>query len=458
MARLPKALVPLRQSPFRLLAGGQLTSNLGDAFYAVALPWYVLSAHGGPLLLGSVLAAYGIARTVLLVVGGQASDRWRPWTVMMGADAVRAVAVGALAVAALAGRPHAYLLVPISVVIGAGEGIFLPGSFAIVPALLPDAELEAGNAITTGGTQLAMLIGPGVGGAVVALAGATPAFAVDAASFAVSALTLWGIRAHAVAGRAAADLPAIGATDGTEQPAVGATYGTEQPAPAVASDLSGPAPTVRHLLATERALQVILIVLVAANLGAGGMGEVALPALARGPFGAGAGGYGALLAAYGGGALLGTLVAAQARRARRPAMLASAGFLIEAGCLALVPYLGGTIPAAAALLAFGALNGFGTIILMTAFQRWAPPALLGQLGAVLLLAAIGVFPLSVFLAGLVVQHFGPAPFFPLAGGLLMVAIIVGLSQRSWRDFGSTAHPGDGDLVRATVAAPVQPSA
>ena len=69
---------------------GQLTSNVGDAFYAVALPWYVLATHGGPLLLGTVLAAYGIPRTALLLVGGHLSDRWRPWTVMMATDAVRA--------------------------------------------------------------------------------------------------------------------------------------------------------------------------------------------------------------------------------------------------------------------------------------------------------------------------------------------------------------------------------
>jgi predicted MFS family arabinose efflux permease len=444
MARLPRAGVPLRHRPFRLLVGGQLTSNFGDAFYAVALPWYVLSAHGGPLLLGIVLAAYGIARTLLLAVGGQASDRWRPWTVMMAADAVRAVAVGALAVAVLAGPPNAYILVPISVVIGAGEGLFLPGSFAIVPSLLPDAELEAGNAITTGGSQLAMLIGPGIGGAVVALAGATPAFAIDAASFAVSAVTLWGIRSRAIAHQAGGKPTAVPQSAGTAQP--GAT--AEPPAPA---------PTLRRLIATERALQVILAVLVVANLGAGGMGEVALPALAHGPFGAGAGGYGALLAAYGAGALLGTLAAAQARRARRPAVMASVGFLVEAGCLALVPYLGGTIPAAAALLAFGALNGFGTIILITAFQRWAPPALLGQLGALLLLAAIGVFPLSAFCAGILVQRLGPAPFFPLAGALLAATMTVSLSQPSWRTFGSAANaqPDEGEPVRAVVAAPEQ---
>ncbi len=399
MAHAARALAPLRHGPFRVLVSGQLTSNLGDAFYAVALPW----------------------------------------TVMLGADAVRAVAVGALAVAAVTGPPNAYILVPISVIIGAGEGLFLPGSFAIVPALLPDAELEAGNAITGGGTELATLIGPGIGGAVVALTGVTSAFAIDAASFAISALTLWRIRARDVAAHQADVEPTVSpGGDGTDQPAAAG-----EPA----------APTLRRLLATERALQVIIVVLVAANLGTGGMGEVALPALAHGPFGAGAAGYGALLAAFGGGALLGTLAAAQVRRARRPAVIASVGFLMEAACLALVPYLGGMIPAAAALLAFGALNGFGTIIVITAFQRWAPPAVLGQLMAVLLLAAMGVFPVSVLLAGLIVQHLGPAPFFPLAGALLAVAIAASLSQRSWRAFGSAAgaYPDEGQPASAAVA-------
>jgi len=444
---MPRALAPLRNRPFRLLVSGQLTSNLGDAFYAVALPWYVLSDHGGPLLLGSVLAAYGISRTVLIAVGGRASDRLRPWTVMMGADAVRVVAVGALAVVASAGPPNARILVPISVVIGAGEGLFLPGSYAIVPSLLPDAELEAGNAITTGATELATLIGPAIGGAVVAVAGASLAFAIDTASFAISTLTLWRIRCCAVAARKA----------GAQPTAVQESAGNLDLA---AGEPQASAPTLRHLLATERVLQVIIVVLVAANMGAGGMAEVALPALARGRFGAGAAGYGALLAAYGAGALLGTLAAGQARRVRRPAVIASAGFLVEAGFLALVPYLGGTIPAAAALLAFGALNGFGNIILMSAFQRWAPPALLGQLMAVLLLAAIGVFPVSVFVAGLLVKHIGPAPFFPLAGALLAVAIAISLSQRSWRTFGSAANaqPAEGESPPAAGAAARQPSA
>ncbi len=121
-----RGLAPLRHRRFRLLVAGQLTSNVGDAFYAVALPWYVLATHGGALLLGTVLAAYGIPRTALLLVGGQLSDRWRPWTVMMATDAFRTVGAGALAVAAAMGPARAVVLVPIAVVLGPARGCSCP--------------------------------------------------------------------------------------------------------------------------------------------------------------------------------------------------------------------------------------------------------------------------------------------------------------------------------------------
>lgn len=407
MVRVPRALAPLRHPEFRLFTAGQLTSNVGDAFYGIALPWYVLAHQGGPLLLGVVLAAYGIPRTVLLAVGGHASDRWRPWTVMMAADAVRAVAVAAMAIMAVAGPANPYLLVPAAAVLGAGAGIFVPGSFAIVPSLLPDEDLQAGNALTFGGTQLAALIGPAAAGAVVALVGPGAAFSVDAASFAVSTLTLAGIRIR----EAGAEVLA-----------------PEDPR----------SPTLRRLVASERVLQVILILLVAANLGSGGMSEVALPALAHGPLHAGASGYGGLIAGFGAGALLGTLVAAQARRARFPAVVACVAFLLEAACMAATPYVGGIIPAGAALFAVGAFNSFGNVIVVTALQRWAPRRAIGRLMGLLMFAAMGVFPMSVLVAGLVVDSLGPAAFFPLAAATVAGAVVAGLTQRSWRTFGASS--------------------
>ena len=303
------------------------------------------------------------------------------------------------------------VLVPIAAVLGAGEGLFMPGSFAIVPALLPGEDLQAGNALASAGTQLAMLAGPALGGAMVALLGPAPAFALDAASFALSALTLAALR------------------------------GTAPPAPDAGTAPAAGHLTLRAMVRSERILQIGLLIIVAANLGSGGLTEVALPALAHGPLHTGADGYGILIAALGAGALVGTLVAAQARQARRPFVVGSLAFLAEAAAIAVIPYLGGTLAAAAALVAFGLLNGFGNVVTITAFQRWAPPNVMGRLAGLLMLASLGVFPLSVALAALVVHGFGPALFFPLAAVTLAAALLAGLSQRTWRNFGAITPPG-----------------
>jgi MFS family permease len=206
--------------------------------------------------------------------------------------------------------------------------------------------------------------------------------------------------------------------------------------PASANPTSPTTPTLLGLLRSERVLQLILLVTVVANLGSGGIDGVALPSLAHGPLHTGAGGFGALIAAFGAGALLGTLVAAHVGRARRPAIAGSAAFLCEAVFMAVIPYLGNAFGAAAALVGLGVMNGFGNVVMITAFQRWAPPNMLGRLSGVLMLASFGVFPISVVLAAVVVHGFGPAAFFPLAAAALALAILLGISQRSWRNFGA----------------------
>lgn len=372
------------------------------------------------MLLATVLAAYGVPRTVLLAVGGHASDRWRPWTVMMTSDALRFAVLIALAVVAATTRPEVATLVPIAAVLGAGEGMFLPGSMAIVPSLLPGDDLQAGNALSSGALQLATLIGPGIGGVVVAFGGASIAFGIDAASFALSAITLLGVRR--ASGPASSKLAGIGH-------------------PASEPDRRG-GPSLRDVLAHERVLWVILAVSIAANLGSGGMAEVALPALAHGPLRSGATGYGAIVAGFGAGALVGTLVAAQLRTPKRPAVVASIAFLVEAAAMAATPFLDATGAVAGALVVFGVCNGFGNVLTLTVFQHWAPPHLIGRLSGLIMMASYGVFPISVTAAGLVVHAAGPTPFFVIAAALLAVALAGGLTQRSWRQFGvaNTADP------------------
>jgi MFS family permease len=440
--RAARAFAPLRHRPFRLLAIGQLTSNIGDLFYSVALPWYVLSHHGGALLLGAVLACYGVARTVALMVGGSLSDRLRPWTVMLGADAARAVVTVALVVVVATRPPSLLLLAPIAVLLGVGGGLFLPGSMAMIPALLPDEDLQAGNALSSGWTQMAILVGPAIGGIVVAAVGPAPAFAVDAATYVVSALTLLGVRALAPAAPAYAGSVAVkpavsaapepGAAAGAAGIAADSTATVEN---AATSDAAA-VPTLWQVIRAERVLRLIFAITLVANLTSGAEAEVALPALAHGPFHGGAVGYGVLLASLGAGALVGTILAGQPPSFQRPAVIGSCGFIAESAFTAAVPYLGGTAPAAVMLAGFGLLNGFSNVLTITAFQRWARPQMLGRLMGFLMLGSLGIFPVSVLLGGVVVHAFGPAIVFPLSGATVAATVIVALSFRDWREFGA----------------------
>lgn len=210
---------PLSDKGFRLLAAGQFTSTAGDYCYAVALPWLVLSTHGpraGAVLLGLVLACYGVPRTVLIPVGGMLADKMGPRRIMLVADVGRCVLVIALAVFAAGRLASIAALGPVAALIGAGEGLFLPASGAMLPALIEPDQLAAGNGLSMAINQAGSLIGPVLGGALVALAGPAQAFAVDAASFAVSALTLALIPATRQAVTPEADSAAIG-----EPPAAG---------------------------------------------------------------------------------------------------------------------------------------------------------------------------------------------------------------------------------------------
>lgn len=419
---------PLSVRNFRLLTGGQLASTVGDFCYAVALPWLVLSSHGGPILLGTVLACYGVPRTVLIPVAGVLTDKIGARTVMLLADVVRCVLVAALALLATRHVASLVTLGPLAALIGAGEGLFIPASYTIMPSLLESRQLAAGNALSLTATRAGSLLGPALGGALVATLGSAPAFAVDAASFAVSALTLAFIPRRRPAAAAAAAAPAAARDKPAEVGANGAG------AKADTGRL-----TVRDLLRRSRAMQVFVMVTIVANLTSGGLAGVALPALSHKLYGAA--GYGALLACLAAGGVVGTLLAARTGQLRKPAVVAALTFVVQAAAMGLVPYLGGEVGAAAALFVFGGCNGLANVIFFTAGQRWTPPYVLGRVMGLMMLCTLGTFPLSVALTGLLVDHLGVTLFFPLAAVVVAVAFLGGLSQQEYRDFGAVQPDG-----------------
>ncbi|HET7017333.1 MAG TPA: MFS transporter [Streptosporangiaceae bacterium] len=417
--RLPGAAGRWASGTSGLLSLGQLASTVGDYCYSVALPWLILSNHGSTVLLGTVLACYGVPRTVLIPVGGILADRISPRTVMLAADATRCLLVAALVALAVPKLIALAFLGPVAALLGAGEGLFLPAAGAIMPSLLPADSLQAGNGISQAMVQVGSIVGPVLGGILVTTWGSAPAFAVDAASFAASAIALVMMRRHRLPGP-------------SDQPAEAADTIPDDP-PA-----TGEATTFWQLALHARFLQIVLVVAVLANFAVASTMAIALPALAHARFGAT--GYGTLIACFGVGSLIGTLVAIKLSGIRRPAPAACASLLVTAVALSFIPFLGGLPGAAAAAFAFGAGAIFGNIVIITLLQQWAPPSMIGRVMSTVMLASIGTYPASVALAGVIVRAVGPAPFFPVSGGVLALAVLFALSQRQFRVFGS----GSGD--------------
>lgn len=407
-------LLPFKVRNFNLLFGGQAISTIGDALYAVALPWLILTTGGGPQELGAVLTAYGIPRVGSMLLGGWLSDRVRPRRVMLIADAVRAGLVGLLAALALWGHPTLLQLCIVAVPLGALGGTFLPASMAVLPDVLSDDALQAGNASLLTSMQGANLVGSVLAGVVVAAFTTGAGLAIDAVTFLVSTISLAMMRSAYVAPR----------SKGAEEESLLNPSG-------IRSD-PGTQVSFWRFLWTSRLIQVILLLNIGAGFCFSGLLEVALPTLVHGPMHGGASGYGIILAAWGTGALGGGILAGTLGKCRHKGLLMLGDGLIMSVSIALLP-TGNVAFAAACMLIGGIANSITSVLFFTVVQLVIPRHLMGRVMGLLMLSSSGMYPLSVALAGVLSNTFGPAILFPFSGLGLALVMLVGMTQRALRD-------------------------
>jgi MFS family permease len=185
----------LREREFRLLFTGQLISLLGDSFASVALAFAVLDLTGSATDLGLVLAAHSLVVAALVLVGGVYADRLSPRLAMVGADLVRVASTGLIAVLLLTGVAEIWQIVVLYAVDGAATAFFNPASDALVPQLVPAARLQEGAALINVSRSAGRFAGPALAGVVLAIGSPGDALAIDAATFAISALCLFGLHA-----------------------------------------------------------------------------------------------------------------------------------------------------------------------------------------------------------------------------------------------------------------------
>ncbi|HEX3042503.1 MAG TPA: MFS transporter [Solirubrobacterales bacterium] len=198
--RRTNRLAVLREPNYRRLFLGRTTSLIGDGMAPIAIAFAVLGLTGSATDLGIVLAAHSVVLIALLLVGGVVGDRVSPRLSMLGADFARTFSMGAIAVLLLTGTAEIWQLALLYAVDGAATAFFNPASTAIVPQIVPGARLQEANALLNISRHGGKVAGPALAGVLLALGSPGSAIAVDAATFAVSALCLLGVRAPKLRG------------------------------------------------------------------------------------------------------------------------------------------------------------------------------------------------------------------------------------------------------------------
>jgi MFS family permease len=371
-----RIVAPLKHRDFRVLWAGMAVSLLGDGVFFVAVAWETYSLWNAPAALSIVSIGMTLPMILFLLAGGVVSDRYNRRAVMACADAVRALVVGAIAVLVLAGGLRFWELVVLVAVYSVGSAFFIPAFDAIVPELLPPADLPGANALDQLVRPVALrLLGPVLGGALVA-ASAGIAFLVDAVSFAASLVAVLAISSAsgAVVEKAQSPLGAL---------AEGFRF------------VRGRVWLWGTLLAAALTYLVFL-----------GPAEVLLPFVVKNGLHASAGTLGLVLAAGGLGAVGGALVMGRHGHPRRDVTVMYVTWTIAT--LAIAGY--GLATAAwqlmLACLVFNALEAAGTIVWATIKQQHVPGVLLGRVSSLDWLISIALLPVSFALTAPVAAAVG----------------------------------------------------
>ena len=189
--------VARRHPRFRRLLASLAVSQAGDWLYNLALLAFVYERTHSSTWLAVTTAARVLPIVVCGPLGGVVADRYDRRRLMLASDGIRFVLMLALAGVAAAGLPVA--LVPIIAALStAASSVYIPAVAATTPRLVDDADLPAANAARSAIQQVCIVAGPGFGALLLALGPPSLAFAINAATFALSALAVASIPAGAI--------------------------------------------------------------------------------------------------------------------------------------------------------------------------------------------------------------------------------------------------------------------
>lgn len=173
---------------FLLFFLARTVSMAGFAMMPVATALGMREAGYGATGVGLALAATSAPMVALILFGGVLMDRFTPRRMMIGADLVRILTQATTALLFVTGRPQLWQILVLSAINGVASAMYSPGVAGTIPRITGD--VQRANAALRVAESIMQLVGPGLAGVLVGLAGVGTVFALDAAGFAASACCL----------------------------------------------------------------------------------------------------------------------------------------------------------------------------------------------------------------------------------------------------------------------------
>ena len=405
MPDLRDLLRVLRHRDFRLLWLANSASVVGDRIVTVALALFVLDLTGSATDLGIVLAAYSVPLIGFLLVGGVFADRLPRHLVVVVTDLVRFALHAVLALLIVTGEVRIWHVVAIGVLFGTAEAFYRPAATGLLPQTVPEAEIQEANAVTGMFQTIAEFAGPALATLLVLGFSPAAAFAIDAATFLVSAALLVRVRPRERGAPVAA---------------------TPASPPSVWADVREGFHEVRSrswVWATLASFCVALFVALAPLFVLG-------PIVAHEQYGDLAV-FGYVFAAFGGGTILGSLVGLR-WRPRYPMRQAMTLVLVWPFAIALYA-VGATLALLVpAMVLAGSFVALFDVWWLTALAERIPPDKLSRVTSYDWTVSLGLVPLGYVLAGPAADALGATEV--LLGGSLIavVAFALGLLPRGTR--------------------------
>ncbi|NLE76845.1 MAG: MFS transporter [Chloroflexi bacterium] len=369
----------LRHRNYRIWFIGQAITLTGTWMQSIATSWLVYQMTGSELALGLISFINSVPPVLLMLPAGALADRLSRRKLLIITQTTFMASAVALALLSALGLLQVWHIAAAAVVSGLASSFAMPTRHALVVELVDDRR-DLMNAIALNSTifSLSKVIGPALGGVILAALGATWCFGLNAVGYLGSLTALFLIR-----------LP--------EQPL------KPKGAPLAKEILDG----LRYVLANVSVRTMMALIAVSGTFAASF--TVLMPVYATDVFDVGKTGLGAMNAANGVGALIGSLLVASTAQAKRQGFMLTIGNLAAPALLLIFAFCTSYRVSLVFLVLVGASQILQNAVVNTLIQSSTPDALRGRVMGLYSLIMFGNWSLGTLLMGAVAQSIGAPP-------------------------------------------------